>query len=103
MPWLVLALLACCMLGLAVECAADSNSPGEGEPALQDVLENGLKVRRPVDFAFVARVCDSVNKGDLPRSLVQRTYLWARRKNKHPFQYFQRAMRIQAERLGVSL
>ena len=99
----VLALLTWLVTGVAMECAADSSSSGDGEPSLQVILEKGLKARRPVEFKFIASVCDAVNRGDLPKSLAQRTFLWARRKNTRPFPYFQRAMEIQAAELGVSL
>lgn len=99
----VLALLTWLVLGVAMQCTADSTPAGDGEPSLEDVLTKGLRARRPAEFKFVSNVCDSVQRGEIPRSLVQRTFLWARRKNKHPFQYFERAMQIQAEKLGVVL
>jgi hypothetical protein len=73
-------------------------------PTLKQQLETGLLARTPDDQAFVAEVVALVDSGDLPISLVQSTFLWARRK-KPPFamQYFQRALRIRAAAEGIDL
>ena len=70
---------------------------------LQDQLVSGLKVRRPVDFAFIARVVTLVEQDRLPLSLVLSTYQWARPKTPRPFPYFVRGLRIRAARIGVQL
>ena len=76
---------------------------GSQTPTLQELLEKGLKARRPEEFAFVHRVVELVDDRVLPEKLVQRTFLWARRQPNHPFQYFERAMQVQAARLGIEL
>ncbi|REJ69282.1 MAG: hypothetical protein DWQ31_05270 [Planctomycetota bacterium] len=98
-----LALLLVLAFGSAAPVAADEEPPGDGQPSLQTLLEAGLKARRPVEFRFIDRVCELVIEGELPRSLVQQTFIWARRRNARPFPYFERAMRVQAERLGVKI
>lgn len=70
---------------------------------LKDRLEKDLKARRPVEFAFIARVIELVEADLLPLSLVDRCYLWARRQSTFPFQHFQRAVEIQAKQIGVSI
>lgn len=70
---------------------------------LRQTLEKGLKARRPVEFRFVARVIELVEAGVLPKKTVQSTFLWARKKPDHPFQYFQRALTIRAGLIGVQL
>ena len=70
---------------------------------LQDQLVSGLKVRRPVDLAFIARVIRLVEQDRLPLSMVLSTHQWAYPKTPRPFPYFQRAMRIRAARIGVQL
>ncbi len=70
---------------------------------LKEQLEKGLKARRPEEFAFIATVVDLVEKKKLERKLVDSTFLWARRKPKHKFQYFKHAMRLRAKRAGVTL
>lgn len=80
-------------------------SIGTGEEiSLDDRLRTGLRVRRPEDAEFIATVVRLVNAGDLPRKLVDSTFIWAvRRRQKYPFPAFEQALRLQAERLGVDL
>jgi len=78
----------------AIKARAEDVAPaiGEEKPALtlESRLTTGLKARRPEDVEFVARV-DS-------------TFLWAiRRGRSYPFPAFQRALRIQADRLGITI
>ena len=72
--------------------------------SLKDRLEKGLKLRRPVEFAFVAKVVKMVDAGELPQSLVDSTFLWARRQDRsQPFPYFKHGLRLRAEREGIDL
>ena len=68
---------------------------------LKEQLESGLRARRPTEFAFIQRVVDQVDRGELPRSLVQSTFQWARRKKPYPYPFFERALKIRAARLGI--
>jgi hypothetical protein len=80
-------------------------------PTLRDRLEKGLKARTDADFAFLDRVIESIEEGDLPQTLVDRVFFWARKKAaqhqgskaKRPMIYFQPALTILAERIGVDL
>src|SRR5262249_20284864 len=69
-------------------------------PTLKQQLETGLLARTPQEQAFVAKVVEAVDSGDLPLSLVQSTFLWARRK-KYPMPYFEQALKIRATALGI--
>lgn len=74
------------------------------EASLADRLTTGLRVRRPEDVEFVERLAEQVRRGRLPAKLVDSTYLWAiRRRQTYPFPAFQRAITIQADRLGIEL
>ena len=73
------------------------------EADLKERLEKGLKARRPAEFKFIARVVELVEQKTLPLGMVDGTFLWARRKAKHPFQYFERGLRIRAAKIGVKL
>ena len=66
-------------------------------------MKAALRCETPGEKGFVERVVRLMNKGKLPRSVVETTFDWARRKNKHRFQYFQEALTLQAKRLGLSL
>ncbi|NBW97537.1 MAG: hypothetical protein EBR28_12630 [Planctomycetia bacterium] len=94
------------LLGAASPTVARAAEPAAGgtRPGLQDRLTTGLRVQRPEDAAFIKEVVDLVNSGDLPVKLVDSTYLWAlQRQRKYPFPAFERALRLQAGRLGVGL
>jgi len=77
--------------------AADESSD------LQERLEKGLKARRPKEFDFIASVVALVETGRLPVKVVDATFLWARMKPKHVFQYFERALRLRLARLGIEI
>ena len=78
---------------------------GSGRVAsLRDQLKAGLKARRDVEFNFIDEVVRLVEKRKLPVKLVVETFHYARRKpTGYPFQYFQRALKLRAARLGVTL
>ena len=80
------------------------DAPGADVAELKDQLKNGLRVRRPVDLAFIDKVVELVEKGQLPVSLVTGTFQWARTKTtRYPFPYFAKALRIRAGKLGIKL
>lgn len=100
-------LLAC---GLTPRPATAEQAYGANVPAarntvrsLETRLKNGLQARLPQENRFVADVVDHVHAGRLPQKLVDSTYLWAvQRHRHHPFAAFEKALRINAARLGVS-
>jgi hypothetical protein len=72
--------------------------------SLEDQLKTGLKARRPEETEFIEEVARLVNAGKLPRKLVDSTFMWAlRRRTNYPFPAFERALRLQADQLGVDL
>jgi hypothetical protein len=75
-----------------------------GGISLKQALEKGLKARRPSEFTFIKLVVEKVEQGKLPSKMVERTFLWARdNKQPHPMPYFERALQIQAKKIGVNL
>ncbi len=52
---------------------------------------------------FVERVVAKANAGKLPVELVESTFQWARKKPRHRFQYFKRALTQRAAALGITL
>jgi hypothetical protein len=71
---------------------------------LEQQLMAGLKVRRDVEKAFVLKVVELVEQKVLPVSIVKSSFHWARRKNpKVPFPYFERSLRITADKIGVEI
>ena len=87
--------------------AATGVSAARGTPDLKTTLEKGLKARRRAEFQFIEHVIAMVNGGELPRSLVESTFLWARKeaaaKHSYPFVYFERGLKARAKKLGIQI
>jgi len=99
-------ILTALLLGVAAPAAAHAAEPAKVGTVLglEDRLKTGLKARRPEEFAFLEDVARLVRSGELPVKLVDSTYLWAmQRQQKYPYPLFERALRIQAGRIGVEL
>lgn len=80
-------------------------------PPLRERLTFGLLARRPSELAFLEGVIFAVEEGRLSEKLVDRTFFWARRRApiyageylRRPIIYFQPALQIQADKLGIDL
>jgi len=101
LDWLIRAVA--CLIALLAIAGPVHELPAAETADLQETLENDLQARRTEEFEFIEKVVRHVNRGVLPETLVRRIHLWARGKSRHPYQYFERAMRIQARRFGVKL
>jgi hypothetical protein len=66
-------------------------------------IKAALHTAAPEEDGFVDRVVDLAHRGVLPLSMVDSTFQWARKKNRHRFQYFKRGMILRAARIGVQL
>lgn len=72
--------------------------------SLEDQLKNGLRVTTAKQHTFVRVVVSYVNRGRLPRAMVNLIYNWAIERNPRvPFPYFQYALRVLARKRGVNL
>ena len=96
--WTILGAIA---VGLAQ--AQIVSTGGAIVPTLKQQLQVGLLARTPEEQAFVDKVVAMVDSGDLPFSLVQSTFLWARRHRPYPMQYFERGLRVRAHELGIDI
>lgn len=95
------ALIAILFAGLA---KAQTGSSGSiVVPTLKQQLKAGLLARTDAEQTFVDEVVARVDAGELPISLVQSTFLWARRHRPYPMQYFERALRVRAAELGIEI
>jgi hypothetical protein len=93
---------------LEIQARAEDVAPaiedGKTAVTLESRLTTGLKARRPEDVEFVERVAEMVRTGQLPAKVVDSTFLWAiRRRQSYPFPAFQKALRIQADHLGIAI
>ena len=95
------------LIGASNWCCAQTI--GNREPTFEERLIAGLQVRRPSEFAFINAVVDTVDRGELPQKLVDRFFFWARGKaprvrgGHRPIVFFQPALTIQAEKLGIEI
>jgi len=101
-------LCALILLLLAAPRDASTQQPATGSGVaakldLQAQLEKGLEARRKSEFAFLADVVSLVEQGTLPRKLVDSTFIWAIKKPRHRFQYFQFGLRAQAKKLKIKI
>jgi hypothetical protein len=103
---LVVALL-CPFCSAPTLLAANGVSAARGTPDLKTTLEKGLKARRRAEFDFIHHVIAMVDNGELPRSLVESTFLWARKeaaaKRSYPFIYFERGLKARAKKLRIQV
>lgn len=91
-------------LGLASAALADDviSTDGTTTISLDVQLKKGLRAMRPVEFDFLQEVLDQVDSGDLPREMVERAFLWARRYPRYRVQYFEKTLRALARRRRIS-
>jgi hypothetical protein len=91
--------------------ASDPTNRAGRQVSLEDQLRVGLKAVTKADFAFIDLVVEKVDEGELPRRLVDSTFLWARKRvvtrrqdyRKRPMVYFQPALVLRARAIGVKL
>ena len=62
-----------------------------------------LHTAAPEEDGFIDRVLAKVDKGVLPLDMVESTFLWARKKSRHKFQYFKAGMIARAQDAGIKL
>jgi hypothetical protein len=90
--------------------AQDSFSINEAESMmsfnvveLKDQLYFGLRTFLPEQQAFLDSVIAKVDSGEIPRAMVNVVFVWAKKRNpKIPFPYFEVALRLLAEKRGVT-
>lgn len=96
--------------GIVVKPGDAPNRQGR-QITLRDQLRTGLKAFTPDDLAFIDVIVAKVDQGVLPRTMVDSTFLWARRRvtaygshyAKRPMVYFKPALVARAKAIGVAL
>ncbi len=79
--------------------------------SLSDQLRVGLRAVTKSDFAFIDRVVKLVNTGKLPRSLVDSTFFWSRRRAAlrgpkralRPMVFFRPGLTLRAKAIGITI
>lgn len=89
-----------CLLGVWLARVDTAQAQTRLDP---DAMRVALHTTTEEEAGFIDRVVDLAVAGTLPPSLVESTFLWAKRKPKRQFQYFKRAMILRAAEAGVTL
>lgn len=95
-----------CLLAVGAACGVEPPPVDAGGVTgldLKTQLEKGLKARRPVEFAYINQIIKLVETGQLPRTMVTTTFVWASKQPTRQLQYFQFALQTRAKRLPVKL
>ncbi len=66
-------------------------------------IKAALRTATPEEGGFVEHVLQLTNDGVLPPDLVDSSFQWARKKPRHRFQFFKRALTVRAANLGIAL
>jgi hypothetical protein len=82
--------------------AIGSRAVGE-ERLTADMMKAALRTTTTEEEGFIDFVLTKVDKGVLPYDLVQSTFLWAKKKPRHKFQYFKRGLILRAAEKGIPL
>ena len=100
-------LMLCLGLPLIADSALRPHAAQAAQVAgLRDQLEKGLKARLPAEFAFLDRVVIMVERNELPRSLVDSSFLWVRKNKSHKnylVPFFERVLRARAAQMGIRI
>ena len=99
--------------GSILDLAATSQTDGPVDSAtvraqfieFERQLNAILKTRRAEEQEFVGQVVNQIRLGLIPSRLVTTSFKWVRNKRpttKYPFIYFERVLRLQAERIGLA-
>jgi hypothetical protein len=93
------------VLGTLAAIALPGNRTARAVPVgdLREQLRVELEPRTPAENAFLDRTVWLVRRNVLPLALVLRMFDWAREIRPYPFPYFQRALTIQARKIGVKI
>ncbi len=66
-------------------------------------IKAALHVTGDIENGFIDRTVSMVQAGTLPRDLFTSCFIWARKKPRHQFQYFKKALTIRAAEIGINL
>ncbi len=68
-----------------------------------DQMKAALRTATVEEEGFIEKVLFLMHRGILPEDLVESTFLWARKRPKHKFQYFKYALKLRAADRGIPL
>lgn len=94
--WLITLLVALASASWATPVRADTKF----DP---DQIGAALRAGTPSEQNWIKAVVTMVNNGQIPADLFESTFLWARKKTKHQFQYFQHGLIARAADAGITI
>jgi hypothetical protein len=68
-----------------------------------DQIKAALHTATEEEQGFIDRTVKMVTAGKLPRDLFTSSFIWARKKPRHKFQYFKQALTARAAAIGINL
>ena len=95
------ALLAALAWTLVDTAASRGDTAGVGMDAA--TMRAALHTTPDEEQGFIDRALALVEQNKLPADMVRSTFLWARRKTRHQFEYFKYALTVRAADFGVQL
>jgi hypothetical protein len=90
-------------LAFGLVLAAGLGGTARADDLSSDQVKVALHTATPEENGFVDRVLAMVQAGTLPQDLFQSSFLWARRKQRHQFQYFKQALILRAADAGIQV
>ena len=94
-----------CPLAMAIFVAVLSVRTSRADDFIldPDQIRAALHTNSEIEDGFIEHTVSMVQAGTLPRNLFTSTFLWARKKPRHQFQYFKEALTKRAAAIGISL
>jgi hypothetical protein len=91
--------IALCGLLLAVHAVTGQEARFASPLTDADTMKAALHTNTREENFFIDNVLDLVEQGVLPRDMVYSTFLWARKKPRHKFQYFRFGLLYRISRM----
>jgi hypothetical protein len=95
--------LSMVMLLALLAAASTRTAKADPFPLDADTMKAALRTAAPEEDGFIDIVLAKTNKGILPQDMVMSTFLWAKRKPVHKFQYFKQGLILRAQAAGINL
>jgi hypothetical protein len=88
---------------LALLATPRPQSASATEKLTADIMKIALHTSTAQEDGFIEYVLERVDRGTLPLSLVQSTFLWAKKKPYKKFFYFKQGLILRAQKQGIVL
>ena len=110
--WFPVLVLSCCLLSIGAGSTIAQESTFLDQELTPELIEDYelklnaiLKTRTDQEKLFVAQLVGNMQQGTVPIKLVSTSYTWVQKNrplSNYPFIYFEKVLRLQADRIGVA-